>query len=125
MAGRPDPRPPRRIVDREVVTAKLLSEPVCRMCGKPGRMTQIGERVYVAGVTAHHLIPRSQGGDDVPGNIVPLCGDGTRGCHGDITGNLKWVRVTLRSHLQQDELEYIRAKKGDEWLERRYPAKMD
>jgi cytochrome c5 len=29
-----------------------------------------------------HLVKRSQGGQWTPTNIVYLCGDGTRGCHG-------------------------------------------
>lgn len=30
----------------------------------------------------HHVLKRSQGGDDVRENIVALCGSGTTGCHG-------------------------------------------
>lgn len=29
-----------------------------------------------------HIVKRSQGGGWTPSNIVRLCGDGTRGCHG-------------------------------------------
>lgn len=33
-------------------------------------------------ITRHHIVPRSQGGDDVPENLVWVDGDGTTGTHG-------------------------------------------
>lgn len=38
-----------------------------------------------SGLTRHHVVPKGQGGDDVPQNLVWVCGDGTRGCHGVLT----------------------------------------
>lgn len=37
------------------------------------------------GHTIHHRKNRSQGGTWAPSNLLHLCGDGTRGCHGWIT----------------------------------------
>jgi hypothetical protein len=37
------------------------------------------------GHTVHHRKNRSQGGTWAPSNLLHLCGDGTRGCHGWIT----------------------------------------
>lgn len=35
----------------------------------------------------HHRKNRSQGGTWAPSNLLHTCGDGTRGCHGWITGH--------------------------------------
>jgi hypothetical protein len=35
--------------------------------------------------TMHHRRKRSQHGPWTPSNVLHLCGDGTRGCHGRIT----------------------------------------
>ena len=49
--------------------------------------------VHISGVctgvgqTVHHRKNRSQGGTWAPSNLLHLCGDGTRGCHGWITLN--------------------------------------
>lgn len=85
---------------------------VCRGCGehKP--------------VTFHHLVPRSLGGDDVPDNILPLCGHGTAGCHGKIEDHSNGWRETaarIRSSLTPAELNYAIATKGEYWLSRYYP----
>lgn len=45
------------------------------------------ERCDGIGITMHHRKKRSQGGDWIPSNIVALCGDGTRGCHGWVEAN--------------------------------------
>ena len=36
---------------------------------------------------AHHRKNKSQGGQDVLSNLVLLCGSGTTGCHGWVTGH--------------------------------------
>jgi hypothetical protein len=41
----------------------------------------------------HHRRFRSQGGPWTPSNILHLCGDGTRGCHGRITKPDGWRPV--------------------------------
>lgn len=50
--------------------------------------------------TMHHRLKRSHGGDWNPANILHVCGDGTRGCHGWIEAHPKlanehglWLRA--------------------------------
>jgi 5-methylcytosine-specific restriction endonuclease McrA len=45
------------------------------------------ERCGRAGESDHHRKNRSQGGRWSLDNIVRLCGDGTRGCHGWVTSH--------------------------------------
>ena len=42
---------------------------------------------YGIGLSMHHRKKRGQGGSWAPSNIVVVCGDGTRGCHGWIEQN--------------------------------------
>lgn len=63
------PKPVKRIVNPKALP--LRHEVRCPLCGAGG------ERL-----TRHHALPRSLRGDDVPENLVWLCGDGTQGCHG-------------------------------------------
>lgn len=71
--------------------------------------------------TAHHLVPRNDGGDDVAENLMELCGDYTRGCHGDIEHWSTDTRRKVREHMTGAEIEYVTKKKGDAWLQRNYP----
>jgi hypothetical protein len=89
--------------------------------GSGGRPS--GGYEYLA-LSRHHLVPRSLRGDDLDQNLVPLCGDGTSGCHGILTthpSGWEWTAMRLRLHLNDDELEYVRAKAGAEFLDRYYP----
>lgn len=117
-----DPRPQRRIADRQAGIAKVLAEGECRACGQRNFLSRA------------HLVAKGQRGDDVEANIVPLCGDGTRGCHGSLTDHhpagwpsrlvgkdWRFVASVLRGKLREDELEYVLAKKGADWLDRVYP----
>jgi len=119
-----DPRPEARVVDRHVGLRKLWIEGRCRACGVVGR-----DRLNRA-----HLVPKGQRGDDVPQNIVPLCGSGTTGCHGALTDHHRasapsrlegqeWtvVAAALRAKLLPEEVDYIKGKKGLLWLNRVYP----
>lgn len=83
-------------------TEKLYGQP-CRVCCAHLTYRQL-----------HHLVPRSQGGDDVANNLVPLCAT----CH---------VAITLGEHLEQRELAeslsdaeyaYVIGKLGENALER-------
>lgn len=108
------PKPERRVKDRHAGRTKLLLEGRCRACG----------RSYGIGVSMHHLVNRSQGGDDVADNLVPLCGDGTRGCHGALTDHRRgWERIAaaLRHNLTPAEKRYIITHKSAEWLDTHYP----
>lgn len=119
-----DPRPPRRIVDRQLLRGlhALPTQP-CRACG------------HALGASLHHLVSKGQRGDDVPPNLVWLCGGGTNGCHGSLTDHhpASWpsrlhgkpwtvVAAALRSNLTSIELDYVLAKKGQDWLDRALPA---
>lgn len=113
----PDPKPARRIrataEDWQALrAAKLIGKP-CRVCERQAE-------------SLHHLLPRSQGGDDVAVNLIPLCGSGTTGCHGAIEA-AEWLpRSVLGSRLSPEEVEYVRRKlgreAGDDFLKRRYSA---
>jgi len=70
----PDPRPVARLVDRHALRVARLTSDACAACGR------------TAG-SVHHVIPRSEGGDDVAGNLLLLCGSGTTGCHGALHGS--------------------------------------
>jgi len=83
----------------------------CRACGE-------------LEVSFHHIVPRSLGGDDVPANLIPLCGSGTTGCHGEYeTRGLKWRQVcaAIRETLTDVEHDYVVGTKGEGFLERYYP----
>jgi hypothetical protein len=85
-----DPKPPKRIRDRDALLRKLASSPLCR--------NGCGDRA----TDPHHILLRSQGGDDVEDNILPLC----RLCHRMYhDGN-----ITLRINL--DERLYVLTKLG-------------
>lgn len=91
----------------------------CRVCG-------------ALPVSYHHL----SGGtyrNDVADNIAPLCGDGTRGCHGIYTSHWTgesydgkrrtWREVAsaIRESLSPAELAYLVALRGIDWLNKMYP----
>lgn len=101
-----DPKPtPRHRADRleweQIVRRKLG---VCRCCGG-------------FGAELHHLVARSLRGSDVAENIVSLC----RTCHQDVEAWESDALSALRQNLRPDELRYILATKGADYLERRYP----
>lgn len=107
---RPNPRPARRIIDQAAGRVKCGEGAECRLCG----VRRLLER--------HHLVPRSQRGDDVDENIVPLCGGFTDGCHRLITENDPAALALLRGRLWPEEEAYVARKRGWGWLEQRYPA---
>ncbi len=73
----------------------------------------------------HHILPRSQGGDDLPVNLAPLCGDGTRGCHGLLETHAPgWERVaaSVRQYVMVDnDRRGYQEDKAGESFNRRYP----
>ena len=81
----------------------------------------------------HHLVPRSQGGDDVCANLVPLC----HRCHERVTRYDREACAELRKSLtwrdprsnhpleSGDEYTYVVGKMGEGWLESRYPVKYE
>jgi hypothetical protein len=76
-------------------------------------------------LSRHHLVPRGRfglgGGDDVDENLVPVCGDGSRGCHGAIERREPGYRQRLRGRLKAVEVAYVLGKRGAAWLDRHYP----
>jgi hypothetical protein len=110
-----------RIVDARAGMVKVYQrERRCRVCG-------------ATNVSRHHLVGKGQLGDDVAENIVPLCGDGVRGCHGAVTDGHERlgadlvlrdgdaVRRALRATMTADEVAYVIGKKGEGWLDLYYP----
>lgn len=116
MAGKPDPRPPRRVKASQAEWEAIKSRyghVRCVVCGRPGQ-------------SLHHLVPKSQGGDDLPINLVPLCGSGTTGCHGIFETHSKGyseVAGDLRDFICRDpeRWAYVHGKLGDRGFDRRYP----
>lgn len=90
---------------QQIVAAKTGP---CRVCVRPASN---GHGFHV--VTFHHLVPRSMGGDDVEDNIVPLCGDGTRGCHGAVTQRASGALHALDLSLSEAGRAYVVGKLGE------------
>lgn len=114
---RPDPKPEARRVATRSEWEAIVAEKdgPCRSCG--------GKRE-----SFHHLVNRSQRGDDVPANLIPLCGDGVKGCHGILTQKLAgWeiVAAAIRHSLTPLEERYVVAKKGKWWLDKNLPHRDD
>lgn len=63
------PKPAPRIIDPEVL--RWVVEERDRTCVYGFMRAKFDECRF--GLDPHHLIPRSQGGDDVPENIITLC----------------------------------------------------
>lgn len=89
-----------RIRDPELMERLHFEFEECLICG-------------CVNFTLHHVLSRSLGGDDVRENLVPLCGDGTSGCHGWVEENVDSVCRTLGLHIQRerpDVLAYLELK---------------
>lgn len=112
LSVRPDPKPRPRIRAtssqwKAIHARKRLGRP-CRLCGAPA-------------TNLHHIVPRSQGGDDVEANLVEVCGSGTTGCHGRIEARDADARSALRAQFSSDEIGYVLDRKGAAWLDGAYP----
>lgn len=108
-AGKPRRTSASRKRIAEIRAAKVDEQP-CRVCRRPEN------------VTAHHLIPRSLGGMWNQDNIVPLCGHGTAGCHGDIEARHPDACGALRLSLTDAEYAYVVETAGEGFLDRYYPV---
>jgi len=84
------PKRTRRIVATKQEWAAIaeLKQGPCRIC----RRVESNGSVHST-IELHHLVRRSQGGDDVPDNIVPLCGACHRKLHDGRPG-LAQLRLT-------------------------------
>ncbi len=113
----PDPKSGARIKDPDLLRQAHWAFDECVLCG-------------AIDISIHHILSRSASssgaGDDVWENLVPLCGDGTTGCHGLVEAGsdvacraLGWYVTRERP----DTMEYLATKLGsvearDEWLRR-------
>lgn len=88
-------------------TEKLTGES-CRCCAGASSLP----------LSLHHLVSRSLGGDDVADNLAPLCGDGTRGCHGRVENRELAFLTVLAESLTDAEYAYIIGKLGEAGPER-------
>lgn len=87
----PIPKPVKRIRDPEAVQRKVAGSS-CRICGRTAS-------------DGHHVVLRSQGGDDIEANIVPLCHECHMRYHG---GGGQKIKLTT------EEFRYVIAKLGRE-----------
>jgi len=107
VAGSPDPKPVKRkrkairVIDPKATTRAVLAQPRCSCCPAPS-------------ATGHHVIAKGgpHFGDDVPENIVAVCGSGTTGCHGLIEGADPEARAALGLFLVEKRPEVIRYVQG-------------
>lgn len=113
MTVRPDWKPERRqkATRRQWERLREGVNVRCAVCGDPSQ-------------SAHHVVRRSQGGDDVLANLVGLCGHGTRGCHGLVERRKPEALAAVRRALTVDQLAYVLERKGQAWLDRAYPLPM-
>jgi hypothetical protein len=93
----------------------------CRVCG-------------ATRISFHHLAGGNYRHDHAD-NVIPLCGDGSRGCHGIYTSHWTgesydgqtrtWADVAdaIRRSLTPSETAYLISLRGEDWLDRRYPLK--
>lgn len=94
----PDPKPRKRIVatKQEWDAIAEAKQGPCRICRRVESNGSVHSRIEL-----HHLVRRSQGGDDVAENIVPLCGE----CHTKLhAGNAGMLR------LLPSEVAYLRSR---------------
>ena len=97
MAVRLDPR------EWEAITLALLTRSggVCEartpgcLAGPDGRLCDRRDGRHVP-TSRHHRQPRGAGGSALAGqhdlaNLLLVCGDGVRGCHGHIEANRTWA----------------------------------
>lgn len=122
----PDPKDGARVVDPQAVRHARFNGDVCAACERPPS-------------NVHHVIQRGSPffGDDVPGNLVLICGTGTTECHGAWHGtpyvyrgerrDAEWVGKRMGVYfvtVRPDVIEYVLAKlgaePGAEYLRRHY-----
>lgn len=114
MMTTPDPKPPARIRDPLLLRRLHLR---WRRCA-------LADGNCVPGRSLHHVSKHPR--DDVEGNLVMLCGDGTRGHHGKVEAWDEPTRAALGAALRkrQDVRQYLEGRYGMEgafeFLERQY-----
>ena len=101
-----------RIRDRELLRRLHYRWRECALCGTTERLS------------LHHIVKHPR--DDLEENLVMLCGDGVRGCHGLIEANHGPTLTRLMSYIlakRSDTVMYLRMTMGqtaaDDWISRR------
>ncbi len=103
----PNPRPAKRHKASKAEWSFLRRQKIgdgCRVCHTSFR-TEL-----------HHLVPRSNGGDDFPSNLVELCSLH----HAMVEARDTTVSMMLGLSLLPDERAYVTQKKGAYYLHDRY-----
>ncbi len=70
----------------------------CRVCADPASNGAIHSRIEL-----HHLVARSQGGDDYAANLIPLCPS----CHALVTNRDAKTIVVMLANLTDEERGYL------------------
>lgn len=115
--------------DRKRRAYAALRESV--LLGEDGRVVACAARCGARAESVHHLLGGSRRAN-VLENLVPLCGDGTRGCHGVYTTHHRlgtgrtWLDVAtaIRETLEEqypDRIAYLVAEVNETGLDRLYP----
>lgn len=102
-----DPRPTKRHKASAAewkLIRRIKGADSCRICGSD----TFGE--------LHHIVPKSQRGDDTADNLVALCSL----CHGLIEARDDTASLRLGLKLREAERAYVRRRKGDWYLVSRY-----
>ena len=101
----PDWKPTKRVKDKRATKAVHSAGCFCVLnCGAPGE--------------AHHVLFKSQGGDDDAANLCCLCDDHHNKIHAEDAA----TKVLLGEHIlaeRPDTVAYLAKKAGADWLSRR------
>jgi hypothetical protein len=100
-----DLKPAPRIVDHTVYKRFHERYWTCLACGHQP-------------VSAAHLIGKGRRGDDVPGNLIPLCGGGSSGCHGAYDNGHSYIgdfgRKVTPEIVRYQIAQFIRSEAGED-----------
>lgn len=106
-----DPRPTQRVKNPALLRELHLLWRECALCHETWPLS------------LHHVSKHPR--DDVRGNLVMLCGDGVRGCHGKIEAHDATTLRALGRHIldeRPDTIAYLHEKMGmiaaHEWMRR-------
>lgn len=101
-----------RIRDKELLRWLHYRWRECALCGTTERLS------------LHHIVKHPR--DDLEANLVMLCGDGVRGCHGLIEANHAPTVTRLMNYIlakRSDTVMHLRMSMGqvaaDDWIARR------
>lgn len=81
----PDPKADPRVRDPDLLRELHGRWRMCALCGSSESLS------------LHHIIKRPR--DDVEANLIMLCGDGVRGCHGKVEAHDALTLQALAIHI--------------------------